>query len=253
MKRTILITGATSGIGEACAEAFAANGDRLILNGRREEKLDQLKERLSKKFDVHIHTAPFDVREKEVVFDTIHNLPEDWKQIDVLINNAGLALGKEDFEESHLHDWETMIETNINGLLYVTKAVLPSMIKMNKGQIINIGSIAGDDAYKGGNIYCATKSAVEMISKSMRIDLLPHHIKVTNVKPGAVDTEFSMIRYKGDQAKANATYQGFHALTGADVAGIVLYCASLPAHVCINEITVTPTAQANGVYIHREE
>lgn len=253
MKRTVFITGATSGIGEACAETFAANGDRLILNGRREDRLEKLKESLVEKFNVEILIASFDVREKEIVFDTIHNFPEEWKQIDILINNAGLALGKEDFEEAHLHDWETMIETNINGLLYVTKAVLPIMIKMNKGQIINIGSIAGDEAYKGGNIYCATKSAVEMISKSMRIDLLPHHIKVTNIKPGAVDTEFSAVRFKGDQGKAASTYEGFKPLSGADVAQVVFYCASLPEHVCINELSVTPISQANGIYIDREE
>lgn len=253
MDRTIFITGATSGIGKACAEVFAKEGGRLIINGRREAKLVELKIELTDKYGCEVLVAAFDVREKEMVFDAVHNLPDEWKKIDILINNAGLALGKEDFDEAHLHDWETMIETNINGLLYVTKAVLPSMIKRNEGQIINIGSIAGDDAYKGGNIYCATKSAVEMISKAMRIDLLPHHIKVTNIKPGAVDTEFSSVRFKGDQEKAASTYKGFTPLSGADVAAVVLYCASLPEHVCINELTITPTSQANGIYINREE
>lgn len=253
MNKTILITGATSGIGKACATAFAKNNDRVIINGRRSNLLEELEKELTEKYKAEVLTLPFDVREKENVFDAIHNLPTAWKNIDVLINNAGLALGKEHFDEAHLHDWETMIETNITGLLYVSKAVLPIMIKNNSGHVINIGSIAGNQVYEGGNIYCATKTAVQAISEAMRIDMLAHNIKVTNIKPGAVDTEFSIVRFKGDEEKAAATYQGFDPLTGDDIANIIFYCTSLPAHVCINDLTVTPTAQANGIYIHKEK
>ena len=252
MKKIIFITGATSGIGKACALAFAKEGYRLIINGRRAQLLEALKKELVEKYEADVLALPFDVREKEQVFDAMHNLSAEWRNIDVLINNAGLALGKEFFDEAHLHDWETMIETNITGLLYVSKAVLPLMIKNNSGHIINIGSIAGDQVYEKGNIYCATKSAVQAISEGMRIDLLQHNIKVTNIKPGAVDTEFSIVRFKGDEDKASSTYKGFRPLTGEDVAAVIVYCASLPAHVCINELTLTPTAQANGIYTYRE-
>lgn len=249
--KTIFITGATSGIGKACAEVFAKQKNRLILNGRRDHLLEGLRKELMEKYEVEIYNLPFDVREKENVFDAIHNLPEEWADMDILINNAGLALGKDLFDQAHLHDWETMIETNVKGLLYVTKAVLPAMIKNKKGHIINIGSVAGDLVYQGGNIYCATKSAVDAISQAMRIDLLQHGIKVTNLKPGAVDTEFSLVRFKGDEKKAAGTYTGFRPLTGTDVAETVLYCASLPDHICINDLTITPLAQANGIYIHK--
>lgn len=251
MNKTVFITGATSGIGKSCAIAFAKKSFRIIINGRRENLLSGLSESLKKDFGVEVLSLPFDVREKENVFDAIHNLPAEWENIDILINSAGLALGKDHFDEAHLHDWETMIDTNVNGLLYVSKAVLPQMIKNNSGHIINIGSVAGDFVYENGNIYCATKSAVDAISKSMRIDLLPHHIKVTNIKPGAVETEFSLVRFKGDTEKASATYEGFQPLTGDDIAEIVVYCAMLPANVCINDLTVTPVAQANGVYFHK--
>lgn len=252
MKRKIFITGATSGIGKACAESFAAEGDDLILNGRRKERLEELKEVLIKKFGINVLLLPFDVTDKESVFDAIFNLPEEWQPIDILINNAGLALGKETFDEAHLHDWETMIQTNISGLLYVSKAVIPQMVKRNRGHIINIGSIAGDFAYQGGNIYCATKAAVESISESMRAELLAHSIKITLIKPGAVDTEFSLVRFKGDETKAAETYNGFKPLTGQDVADAIKYCTSLPDHVCINNLTLTPTAQANAVYFHKK-
>lgn len=251
MNKTVFITGATSGIGKSCAIAFAKKSFRIIINGRRENLLSGLSESLKKDFGVEVLSLPFDVREKENVFDAIHNLPAEWENIDILINSAGLALGKDHFDEAHLHDWETMIDTNVNGLLYVSKAVLPQMIKNNSGHIINIGSVAGDFVYENGNIYCATKSAVDAISKSMRIDLLPHHIKVTNIKPGAVETEFSLVRFKGDTEKASATYKGFQPLTGDDIAEIAVYCAMLPANVCINDLTVTPVAQANGVYFHK--
>ena len=252
MKRIIFITGATSGIGKACAEKFAANGDHLILNGRRKERLEELKTNLEEKYKVDILCMPFDVRQKEEVFTSIDQLSEMWKSIDILINNAGLALGRDLFDKAEITDWETMVDTNVKGLIYVSKAVLPSMIEKKKGHIINLGSISGDEVYEGGNIYCATKSAVDAISRAMRIDLLKHHIKVTNIKPGATETEFSLIRFKGDEKQAAKIYEGLVPLTPADIADSIFYCASLPSNVCINSLTITCTAQADGIYSYRE-
>ena len=252
MKRIIFITGATSGIGKACAEKFAANGDKLIINGRRKDRLEELKKSLEDKYQSTILCAPFDVQQKDEVFNSINNFSDEWRQIDILINSAGLAVGRDLFDEADIVDWETMIQTNVNGLIYVSKAVLPFMIKRNNGQIINLGSIAGDDMYERGNIYCATKSAVDTISRTMRIDLLPHRIKVTNIKPGAVETEFALVRFKGDGAKAAKTYEGFTPLSGEDIADSIFYCASLPSHVCINELTITCTAQADGIYSYKK-
>ena len=252
MKRIIFITGATSGIGKACAEKFAANGDHLILNGRRKGRLEELKTNLEEKYKVDILCMPFDVRQKEEVFTSIDQLSEMWKSIDILINNAGLALGRDLFDKAEITDWETMIDTNVKGLIYVSKAVLPSMIEKKKGHIINLGSISGDEVYEGGNIYCATKSAVDAISRAMRIDLLKHHIKVTNIKPGATETEFSLVRFKGDEKQAAKIYEGLVPLTPADIADSIFYCASLPSNVCINSLTITCTAQADGIYSYRE-
>lgn len=252
MKRIIFITGATSGIGKACAEKFAANGDSLIINGRRKERLEELKSDIEKKYKTEVLCAPFDVQKKEEVFESINHFPEKWKSIDILINSAGLALGRDLFNEADITDWETMLNTNVNGLIYVSKAVLPFMIKRNSGHIINLGSTAGDDVYERGNIYCASKTAVEAISRAMRIDLLPHHIKVTNVKPGAAETEFSLVRFKGDENQAAKIYDGFVPLTPEDVAGSIFYCASLSPNVCINELTITCTAQANGIYSYKK-
>ena len=252
MNRIIFITGATSGIGKACAEKFAATGDHLILNGRRTDRLEQLKTSLQTEYDVEIFCASFDVQRKDEVFKNISVLPEKWQNIDVLINNAGLALGRDFFDEAPLSDWETMLQTNVNGLLYISRAVLPLMIKRNRGHVINLGSVAGDEVYQKGNVYCASKSAVEAISRSMRIDLLRHGIKVTNVKPGAVETEFSLVRFKGDEQKASGVYEGFTPLTGADIADTIFYCVSLPENVCINELEITPLAQANGIFFHRK-
>lgn len=252
MSRIIFITGATSGIGKACAEIFAKNGDRLIINGRRQEKLEQLKADLESAWNAEVVCAPFDVQNKEAVFESISSLPEKWQEVDVLINNAGLALGRDLFDEAEISDWEIMLQTNINGILYVSKAILPAMIIRQQGHIINIGSTAGDDMYERGNVYCASKTAVEALTKGMRIDLLPHKIKVTNVKPGAAETEFSLVRLKGDAEKAENVYEGFTPLNANDIADSVFYCANLPAHVCINELTITCTAQANGIYIHKE-
>lgn len=252
MDRTIFITGATSGIGKACAQIFAANGDRLILNGRRKKRLEELKKILEEKYNTEVLLAEFDVQQKEEVFKSINNFPEKWQSIDILINNAGLAIGRDLFDEADIIDWENMLQTNVNGLIYVSKAVLPFMIKRNSGHIINMGSVAGDDIYERGNIYCASKSAVDVISRSMRIDLLPHHIKVTNIKPGATDTEFALVRFKGDEQKAAKTYEGFTPLTAEDIADSIFYCASLPPNVCINELTITCTTQANGIYFYKK-
>ncbi len=251
MKRIVFITGATSGIGKACAQKFASNGDSLIINGRRKERLEELKSELDKEYKTEILCAPFDVQKKEDVFESINHFADQWKSFDILINNAGLALGREAFDEADLTDWETMINTNVHGLLYVSKAIMPFMIKKNSGHIINLGSISGDEVYEGGNIYCATKSAVEVISRAMRIDLLPHHIKVTNIKPGAAETEFSVVRFKGDEEKASKVYDGLVPLAAEDIANAIFYCASLPPNVCINELTITCLAQANGIYSYR--
>lgn len=253
MKRIVFITGATSGIGKACAEKFASNGDDVIINGRREEKLNDLKNLLEQKYNSEVLCAPFDVQKKEEVFEFINAFPEKWKSIDVLINNAGLALGRELFDGASIDDWETMINTNVKGLLYVSKAVIPYMIGRESGHIINVGSTAGDIVYERGNVYCATKSAVEAISQGMRIDLLQHRIKVTDIKPGAVETEFSLVRFKGDEEKADKVYEGFAPLTGEDVAESIFYCCSLPPNVCINELTITSVSQADGIYIYRGE
>jgi 3-hydroxy acid dehydrogenase/malonic semialdehyde reductase len=251
MNRIIFITGATSGIGKACAEKFAANGDALIISGRRKEKLQVLKKSLEQKYQSKIFCTSFDVQKKEEVFKEIESFPAEWKSIDILINSAGLALGRDHFDEANIVDWETMINTNVNGLLYVSKAVIPLMIEQKKGHIINLGSTAGDVVYERGNVYCASKSAVEVISHAMRIDLLQHHIKVTNIKPGAVETEFSLVRFKGNKENADKVYDGFVPLTGNDIADSIFYCASLPPTVCINDLTITSVAQADGIYTYK--
>lgn len=248
--KTILITGATSGIGKACAEIFAQHNYRLIITGRREDKLQALAQSLSYQ-TVEVLPLIFDVQNKQACFEAIRNLPEKWRKIDVLLNNAGLALGREPFDEADMDDWEKMLNTNVNGLLYMSRAVLPLMKETGAGHIINIGSIAGKEVYEKGNVYCASKFAVGAISKAMRIDLLPHKIKVTLVCPGAVETEFSTVRFKGDTDKAATVYAGYQPLTGADVAGVVYYAASLPPHVCINEMEITPLAQASSGYTYK--
>lgn len=251
MNRIVFITGATSGIGKACAEKFAQNGDAIIINGRRIDRLLELKKVLEKKYKVNVLCLEFDVQNRQEVFEKISSLNDQWKNIDVLVNNAGLALGRDYFDEADVDDWDTMLQTNVNGLLYVSKAVLPFMVERKSGHIINIGSVAGDDMYEKGNVYCATKAAVDAISRSMRIDLLHQNIKVTNIKPGAVETEFSLVRFKGDAETAAKVYDGFKPVTAVDVADVIYYSASLPANVCINELVITSTAQANGVFIYR--
>jgi NADP-dependent 3-hydroxy acid dehydrogenase YdfG len=252
MPKIVLITGATSGFGEACAHIFAQNGWNLILNGRRAERLEALQEKLESGYKVSCHLAPFDVQDQQAVFTSIQNLPANWHSINLLINNAGLALGRDLFDEASLDDWNTMIDTNLKGLLYVTKAVLPFLKGSGSGQIINIGSTAGKEVYERGNAYCASKHAVDAISKAMRIDLLQHGIKVTAIHPGAAETEFSLVRFKGNPEAAKMVYEGFTPLSAQDVAGIVYYTATLPPHVCINDLVVTCTQQANSYHFNRE-
>jgi len=253
MSRIILITGATSGIGKACAEKFSAAGDNVIITGRREERLKELQIELQAKYGTKVLPLCFDVQDKDAVFNLLGNLPAEWKKIDVLINNAGLALGRDSFENADIKDWETMLDTNVKGLMYVTKAVLPAMVAEKKGHIINLSSIAGKEVYENGNGYCASKFAVDAINRSLRIDLLKHHIKVTAICPGAVETEFSIVRYKGEKEKAAAAYTGFTPLYANDIADAAFYCAGLPAHVCINELVIMPVQQAGSYYFNKDQ
>ena len=252
MKKIICITGASSGFGEACARKFAENHYDLIITGRRKDRLNELKISFEKKFGINVYVLPFDVQDRSAVEQAFSHLPEEWKKIDLLLNNAGLALGRDNFDEASVEDWETMIDTNVKGLLYVTKAVLPFMIPHQRGHIINIGSTAGKQVYQKGNVYCATKHAVQAISESMRIDLLPHKIKVTVIHPGAAETEFSLVRLKQDAREAKKVYDGYEPLHAEDIANVVFYTASLPSHVCINELEITCLAQANAYYLYKE-
>jgi NADP-dependent 3-hydroxy acid dehydrogenase YdfG len=253
MNKTALVTGATSGFGKAIAEKFAAQQYNVIITGRRKNLLDEATADLQKKFSVKVLPLNFDVRNKEEVFNQIKKLSPEWQAIDILVNNAGLALGKHFFDEADMDDWETMIDTNVKGLLYMSRAVIPYMVKKGRGHIVNIGSVAGKDVYDKGNVYCATKHAVDSISRSMRIELLRHKIKVTAIHPGAAETEFSIVRFKGDENAAKQVYEGYQALTAEDIADTVLYCTSLPDHVCINDLTITPTAQADAFYFYKGE
>ena len=252
MSKIVFITGATSGIGKACAQKFASQQYDLVITGRRKERLDELQQQLQNDHGVKVLPLCFDVQNKEEVFAQVASLPAAWQRIDILINNAGLALGREPFDEANMDDWETMLDTNVHGLLYVSRALLPHLKKSATPHIINIGSIAGKEVYENGNVYCASKFAVDALSKGMRIDLLKHGIKVTAVHPGAVETEFSMVRFKGDEQKANATYQGFQPLTGEDIADSIYYCASLPPHVCINDMVITCLQQAGSNHLFKK-
>ena len=251
MNKIVFISGASSGFGKACAEKFASHGYDLILNGRRENRLEKIKEDLEKKFNIAVLLSVFDVRNREDVFSAFNNIPDDWKHIDILFNNAGLALGRDYFDEASMEDWETMIDTNLKGLIYVTKAALPFLKKSPQPQIINMGSVAGKDVYEKGNVYCASKAAVDTLSQSMRIDLLRWNIKVTAIHPGAAETEFSIVRFKGDEITAKKIYDGLEPLIAEDIADIVYYCAALPKHVCINDLVVSCTQQANAIYFNR--
>jgi NADP-dependent 3-hydroxy acid dehydrogenase YdfG len=252
MKKIALITGATAGIGEATAHLLALNDYDLVLTGRRKERLALLKEEIEKKSPAKVFTLAFDVRDRQAVEAAIDSLPQEWQIIDVLINNAGLAAGMDPVHEGNIDDWEQMIDTNVKGLLYVSRKVLPGMVERRKGHVVNISSTAGKKVYANGNVYCATKFAVDALNKAMRIDLLSYGIKVTSVNPGATETEFSLVRFKGDKEKAKSVYNGIEPLHGEDIAEVVLFVLNRPDHVNINEIIVTPKAQANAYYMHRE-
>lgn len=252
MAKIVFITGATSGFGKSCANLFASKGYDVIINGRRTERLQELAQSLTATYQVRTLSLAFDVREQKAVKESLQSLPEEWRSIDVLINNAGLAAGRDYFEEASLEDWDTMIDTNIKGFLYVSQAVAKLMAARQTGHIINIGSTAGRVVYEKGNAYCGTKYAVDALSQSMRIDLLRHGIKVTAVNPGAAETEFSIVRFKGDEETAAKVYEGIKALGPDDVAEVIYYTTTLPAHVCINDLTVTCLQQADSVYLHRK-
>lgn len=250
MARSILVTGATSGFGAGIARRFAAGGYNLFITGRREDRLAAMKKELEEKYNVKVTTLAFDVRNREEVSSTLKAIEKE--TIDILVNNAGLAAGMSSIDEGNIDDWETMIDTNVKGLLYVTRQVAPLMKKQGHGHILNIGSTAGKIVYKNGNVYCATKYAVDALTQSMRIDLLPYNIKVTAINPGMAETEFSLVRFKGDADRAKNVYSDMHPLRAEDIADIAWYCASLPPHVCINDLTVTCATQANSVYSIKE-
>ena len=249
--RCVLITGASSGIGKACAEAFAAQGCRLLLAARRKERLEELSVALEEKNGAEVVTVALDVRDREAVDQWVEGLPESWRNIDILVNNAGLARGLAPLHEGDVTDWEEMIDTNLKGLLWVTRALLPGMIARGRGHVINIGSIAGHEVYPSGNVYCATKHAVAALSRSLGIDTLGTGVRVSSVDPGMVETEFSLVRFHGDAERADGVYEGFEALRGEDVAEAVVFCATRPAHANVREMILMPAAQASAVHSHR--
>jgi len=251
MKRIALITGATAGFGKATAELFAENGHNIIITGRRNDRLQSLKKQLEDESGIKVNTLSFDVRNEDEVKSAIGGLSEEWKNIGILINNAGLASGLDPIQNGNSEDWDKMIDTNVKGLLYVSQAVIPGMVDRNEGHIINVGSTAGKEVYPNGNVYCASKHAVDAITKGMRLDLLPHGIKVTQIAPGAADTEFSTVRFHGDKERADAAYNGYKPMTAEDIAGLIFYSTTLPKHLCINDLVVTSLAQANSYVIHR--
>ncbi len=252
MNKIVLVTGATSGIGRATAYRFASNGFDIILAGRRKDRLDDISLDIQEKFNVKTLILELDVRNRAAVDSTLSQLAPEWQKIDILVNNAGLASGLDTIQEGSIDDWDKMIDTNVKGLLYVSKAVIPMMIKHGKGHIINIGSTAGKEVYLKGNVYCASKHAVDAITKGMRIDLLGTGIKVTQIAPGAAETEFSLVRFHGDAEKAKKVYEGYQPMTPEDIAEIIFYTTTLPDHLCINDLVLTSVAQANSFYIHRE-
>jgi len=247
----VLVTGATAGFGRAIALKFAENGYDVIITGRREERLISLKNEIETNYKRKVISLCFDVRNSDDVAIALNSLSADWKKVDVLVNNAGLAQGLSTIQEGNLDDWNTMIDTNVKGLLYVSRIVLPWLIDNGKGHVINIGSVAGKYAYPRGNVYCASKHAVDAISKSMRIDMLPYGIRVTAINPGAAETEFSLVRFKGDEERAKQSYLGYVPLSADDIADIAWFAASRPAHVVLNDIIVTPLAQASPAYMHK--
>ncbi len=249
--KTVIVTGASAGIGEACAYAFAKEGARLILTARREDKIKALAKRLNKEFGTEYLTLAYDVRNLDEVKKAM-DLPQEWKDIDILINNAGLARGTEKIQDGVIQNWEEMIDTNVKGLLYMTRVLLPRMTQRESGMIINIASIAGRQVYPGGNVYCASKAAVKAISEGIAIDTNGTNVKVCNIDPGLVETEFAEVRFHGDKDKAKSVYKGFQPLTGEDIADVALFAATRPAHVMIQDVLITPTAQANATTVHKE-
>jgi len=247
--KTVFVSGASSGIGKACAEVFANHGSRLILCARRIDRL----EKIAGEFSVETHLLSLDVRDRKSVFSAVKSLPDTWKKIDILVNNAGLASGLSKLQDGDVDDWEQMIDTNIKGLLYLSRAIIPGMVERNTGDIINIGSIAGHEVYPNGNVYCATKHAVDAITKGLRMDLLGTSVRVCTVDPGLVETEFSVVRFHGDQERADKVYDGLEPLTGEDIADAVLYAATRPVHVQIAEIIILPTAQRASTLVHRDQ
>jgi len=252
MKKIAFITGATAGIGEASAKRFASEGWNLVLTGRRAERLIQLKAELEAAFGLECQILVFDIRDRTAVEAAWNSLSEEWQAVDLLLNNAGLALDKSPLVENDPTDWDTMIDTNVKGLLYMTRMVMPAMIARRAGHIINLGSVAGREVYPGGAVYCASKFAVEGLSRAMRLDLLQHKIRVTSISPGLVETEFSVVRFKGDEAKADAVYQDYEPLVAEDIAECVYWAASQPPHVCINDIALTCTAQGDSRTLYKE-
>jgi 3-hydroxy acid dehydrogenase/malonic semialdehyde reductase len=253
MENVVLITGATSGFGEACAYIFAENGWNLIITGRRTERLEKIKSKLIERYSCKVLTLNFDVCIEKDVKTAIESIPVDFKKsIKILINNAGLAVGRGPIQDGLTDDWNRMIDTNIKGLLYVSHAVIPLLIQNTEGHIFNIGSIAGKEVYPGGNVYCASKHAVDALSKSMRIDLVEHGIKVTNIAPGAAETEFSLVRFKGNETTAKSVYEGFDPLMAKDIAETIYFVATRPKHVTINDLVIMPTAQASATVLHKK-
>lgn len=251
MNKTILITGASSGIGEGCARKFASQGARLILNSRSADKLTALAEELKEKYDAECYVMPFDVCDRDSAAAALNALPQEWKSIDVLVNNAGLAIGVDKEYEGNLDEWDVVIDTNVKALLSMTRLVVPGMVERGRGHIINIGSIAGDAAYPGGSVYCATKAAVKALSDGLRIDLVDTPLRVTNIKPGLVETNFSVVRFRGDKQKADNVYRGIKPLNGDDIAEVVYFAASAPEHMQVAEILVMPTYQATGTIVSK--
>jgi NADP-dependent 3-hydroxy acid dehydrogenase YdfG len=251
MSKTIFITGATSGFGKACAHAFATDHHRIIITGRRLDRLEKEAAILKEKYNIEVLTLHFDVRDRIAVKQAVESIPADWQNIDILINNAGLAAGSDLIQDGNMDDWEAMIDTNVKGLLYVTKNIFPLMLQSKCPHIVNIGSIAGKEVYAKGNVYCATKFAVDALTRGMRIDMLVHGIKVSQVAPGAAETEFSQVRFKGDMDAVANVYKGFEPLQAEDIASAITWITGLPAHVNINDLVIMPTAQASPGYMYK--
>ena len=251
-KKIVLITGASSGIGEGCARKFAMNGYRLILNGRTVEKLNAVKKELLEKYGADVYLLPFDVRDRQAARTALESLPEEWKAVDILVNNAGLVIGVDKEHEGNLDEWDIVIDTNVKALLAMTRLVVPGMVERGRGHVINMGSIAGDYAYPGGSVYCACKAAVKALSDGLRIDLVDTPVRVTNIKPGLVETNFSVVRFRGNREAADNVYKGIRPLTGDDIAEVVYFAAAVPEHIQIAEVLVMPANQATGTIVSRK-